>query len=65
MTVELPDGYKPTAKEEYMSPNQLEYFRQKLLVYERSDEDCKVCGALIRHKVQGQRSTYYCAQCQR
>ncbi len=31
MTVELPEGYKPKADEEYMSPTQLEYFRQKLL----------------------------------
>ena len=31
MTVELPEGYKPTPDEEYMSPQQLEYFRQKLL----------------------------------
>ena len=29
--VKLPKGYKPTAKEEYMSPKQLEYFRLKLL----------------------------------
>ena len=29
--VDLPKGYKPSAKEEYMSPKQLEYFRQKLL----------------------------------
>ena len=28
--IELPNGYKPTAKEEYMSPRQLEYFRRKL-----------------------------------
>ncbi|MFZ4124540.1 MAG: RNA polymerase-binding protein DksA [Rickettsiales bacterium] len=27
----LPQGYKPTEKEEYMNPLQLEYFRQKLL----------------------------------
>ena len=27
----LPKGYKPTADEEYMSPLQLEYFRQRLL----------------------------------
>ena len=27
----LPDGYKPSENEEYMSPMQLEYFRQKLL----------------------------------
>ena len=29
--VTLPKGYRPTEKEEYMSPRQLEYFRQKLL----------------------------------
>ena len=28
--IELPNGYKPTVKEEYMSPRQLEYFRRKL-----------------------------------
>lgn len=28
--VELPKGYKPSDKEEYMCPQQLEYFRQKL-----------------------------------
>jgi DnaK suppressor protein len=27
----LPPDYKPSAKEEYMSPQQLEYFRQKLI----------------------------------
>ena len=29
--IALPAGYKPTDKEEYMNPQQLEYFRQKLL----------------------------------
>jgi DnaK suppressor protein len=29
--VKLPKGYKPSEKEEYMSPKQLEYFRQKLM----------------------------------
>jgi len=33
MTVELPTGYKPSPDEEYMSPQQLEYFRQKLLAW--------------------------------
>ena len=32
----LPQGYKPVEKEEYMNPQQLEYFRQKLLKW-RSD----------------------------
>jgi DnaK suppressor protein len=31
--VKLPKGYKPSDKEEYMSPKQLEYFRQKLLAW--------------------------------
>ncbi len=31
MTIELPEGYTPSPDEEYMSPQQLEYFRRKLL----------------------------------
>ena len=31
MAEELPEGYKPSEDEEYMNPQQLEYFRQKLL----------------------------------
>ncbi len=31
MTIELPEGYEPSPDEEYMSPQQLEYFRRKLL----------------------------------
>ena len=27
----LPDGYRPTEKEDFMNPVQIEYFRQKLL----------------------------------
>jgi formamidopyrimidine-DNA glycosylase len=41
------------------------YFRQKLFVYERADEPCRVCRTPIKHFVQGQRSTYFCGQCQR
>jgi formamidopyrimidine-DNA glycosylase len=40
------------------------YFRQKLYVYERTDQACLVCDAPISHRVQGQRSTYWCPQCQ-
>jgi DnaK suppressor protein len=32
-TVKLPKGYQPSVKEEYMNPEQLEYFRQKLTVW--------------------------------
>jgi DnaK suppressor protein len=31
MAIELPEGYKPNAKEPYMNPMQLEYFRRKLI----------------------------------
>ena len=30
VNIDLPKGYRPTAKEEYMGPRQLAYFRQKL-----------------------------------
>jgi len=41
------------------------YFAQELLVYDRAGKDCFQCGATIRQKVIGQRSSYYCPACQR
>ena len=41
------------------------YFRQKLFVYERAGEPCRLCKEPIRHFVQGQRSTYFCRRCQK
>jgi formamidopyrimidine-DNA glycosylase len=41
------------------------YFRQKLFVYERGGQPCRVCGTPIMQRVQGQRSTYSCRVCQR
>jgi formamidopyrimidine-DNA glycosylase len=41
------------------------YFRQKLFVYERAGEACRVCRSPVRQFVQGQRSTYWCSTCQR
>ncbi len=40
------------------------YFKQKLYVYERAKLACRRCGTPIRQLTQGQRSTYYCPQCQ-
>jgi formamidopyrimidine-DNA glycosylase len=40
------------------------YFRQKLFVYERIGEPCRRCSTLVRQRVQGQRSTYWCPACQ-
>jgi len=41
------------------------YFRQKLFVYERAGVACRVCKSAVKQFVQGQRSTYWCAVCQR
>jgi formamidopyrimidine-DNA glycosylase len=41
------------------------YFRQKLSVYERAGEACRVCRSAVKHFAQGQRSTYWCSTCQR
>jgi formamidopyrimidine-DNA glycosylase len=41
------------------------YFRQKLFVYERAGESCRVCKFPVKQFVQGQRSTYWCSNCQR
>ena len=41
------------------------YFRQRLYVYERHGKPCRRCGSAVRAMTQGQRSTYYCASCQK
>jgi len=41
------------------------YFKQKLFVYERAKQPCRVCKTPIKQVAQGQRSTYWCATCQR
>ena len=41
------------------------YFQQQLEVYGREDEPCRRCGRPVTAIVLGQRSTYYCKNCQR
>ena len=41
------------------------YFKQQLNVYGREGEACSTCGSAIKVKTIGQRSSFYCAQCQR
>lgn len=41
------------------------YFKQTLRVYDRLGEPCRRCGAPIRAKRIGQRSSFYCVNCQR
>lgn len=40
------------------------YFQQEYFVYGRTGEPCKVCNGAIRNIRLGQRSTFYCNQCQ-
>jgi formamidopyrimidine-DNA glycosylase len=40
-------------------------YGDQLLVYDRLDEPCRVCGTPIRRIVQTGRSTFWCAHCQR
>jgi len=41
------------------------YFQQEYFVYGRTDEPCKVCSKPIKCIRLGQRSTFYCANCQK
>ncbi|WDD95363.1 bifunctional DNA-formamidopyrimidine glycosylase/DNA-(apurinic or apyrimidinic site) lyase [Burkholderia sp. FERM BP-3421] len=41
------------------------YFQLDCFVYDRAGAPCRVCGTPVRQIVQGQRSTYYCPNCQR
>lgn len=41
------------------------YFAQSLQVYGREGQPCAHCGAPIKQKRIGQRSSFYCGQCQR
>jgi len=41
------------------------YFMIQTKVYDRKDLPCKICKTPISQIVQGQRSTYFCAQCQK
>jgi formamidopyrimidine-DNA glycosylase len=55
-----------TTLRDYVNPQGTPgYFRQKLFVYERVAEPCRVCKAPIKQLTQGQRSTYFCPTCQR
>ena len=41
------------------------YFANELLVYGRKGKPCRRCGSLLKGLRVGQRSTVYCANCQR
>lgn len=41
------------------------YFQQDLMAYGREGEACRICGSVLRRRVIGQRSSFYCGSCQR
>ncbi len=41
------------------------HFQQSWAVYGRAGQPCRVCATPVRTLVQGQRSTFYCPQCQK
>ena len=51
---------------DYAQPDgQLGYFSKRFDVYDRAGQPCTRCAAPIRRIVQGGRSTWYCAKCQK
>ena len=54
-----------TLRDFYGGSGQPGYFRQQLQVYGRNDEPCRDCGRPVRLAVIGQRSSFYCTNCQR
>ena len=53
-----------TLRDFYGGDGEAGYFQQQLEAYGRDGEQCRRCNSLITAIVQGQRSTYYCKQCQ-
>lgn len=41
------------------------YFKQELQVYDREGEPCRKCATAVQRIVQANRSTFFCAKCQR
>jgi formamidopyrimidine-DNA glycosylase len=54
-----------TLRDFYGGDGEAGYFQQELNVYGREGEPCSNCKRPISAIVQGQRSTYYCKDCQR
>lgn len=50
---------------DFSADGQAGYFQLEAMVYDRAGEPCRVCAAPVKSIRQGQRSTYYCAHCQK
>ena len=53
-----------TLKDIYSADGNEGYFNLELNVYGRERENCKICGAKVKKINIGQRSTFYCQNCQ-
>jgi len=53
-----------TLRDFYGGDGEVGYFQQQLEAYGREDEPCRRCNTPITAITQGQRSTYYCKNCQ-
>jgi formamidopyrimidine-DNA glycosylase len=47
------------------APGEVDFYEERLRVYDRAGEPCPKCGRPIRRLAQAGRSTYYCPRCQR
>lgn len=54
-----------TLKDFSNADGQSGYFQLEASVYDRAGLPCKVCGQPVKRVLQGQRSTFYCAFCQK
>ena len=54
-----------TLRDFTQADGQAGYFKQKLQVYDRLGEPCRVCQEPIKKVIIGQRSSFYCPSCQR
>jgi len=54
-----------TLRDFYGGDGEAGYFQQELVVYGREDQPCVTCKQPVSAVVQGQRSTFYCKNCQR
>jgi len=54
-----------TLKDFAAPDGELGYFSKDFAVYDREAKPCRRCGGAVKRIVQGGRSTFYCAKCQR
>lgn len=54
-----------TLKDFSNADGQTGYFQLEAMVYDRTGLPCRVCASPIKSLRQGQRSTFYCAKCQK